>query len=484
MNEIVYIIPSGRILLEHDSGSDLQFDFNHIYKLFPDCLPGQIRIWKTPEKPSRKWSRKINLDESGIPVDFNKTTDKITTLDKKENKEEVIKNQIVSLPIKNKENKPKLPLVVWRGPFYTATGYANMNREITRRLISKGMNLKIEAFPGINQVNSETSEFINTYSKKATDDPNIVVTGYVPMPCSENAAYNIFYTMIESTTAHPEFVKRCNESSKEVWIPNSDNARAMKEAGLCVPEYVIPLGVNTQRFSYGKVDVFNPYYKRVSDLTSCKPEGFRFLSIFRWAKSKGPDVLIKGFLKAFKDNESVHLVIFSHSKYAKCIQEQIIHYADGFYPKNIFLYNDVIPEEMMPSVYKSADCFVLPTRGEGMGLPILEAASMGLPVIASYNTAMMDFLSPETAYIIETDKLEDASDDLAMTTPYYRGQKFPVLGEKSINKLSEYMKTIYNNKDIALEKAKKLKDYVRNNLDWNDCADKIISRLNELLKGM
>jgi glycosyltransferase involved in cell wall biosynthesis len=37
----------------------------------------------------------------------------------------------------------------------------------------------------------------------------------------------------------------------------------------------------------------------------------------------------------------------------------------------------------MPLLYGGADAFVLPTRGEGWGLPILEAMAAGVPAIAT-----------------------------------------------------------------------------------------------------
>ncbi len=41
----------------------------------------------------------------------------------------------------------------------------------------------------------------------------------------------------------------------------------------------------------------------------------------------------------------------------------------------------VCPQADMPSLYKSVDCFVLPSRGEGWGRPQVEAMAMGLPLI-------------------------------------------------------------------------------------------------------
>ncbi len=42
-----------------------------------------------------------------------------------------------------------------------------------------------------------------------------------------------------------------------------------------------------------------------------------------------------------------------------------------------------VPETTLSAIYNAIDIFTLPTRGEGFGLPILEAMSSGLPVVAT-----------------------------------------------------------------------------------------------------
>jgi glycosyltransferase involved in cell wall biosynthesis len=42
-----------------------------------------------------------------------------------------------------------------------------------------------------------------------------------------------------------------------------------------------------------------------------------------------------------------------------------------------------VPAIDMPQLYKSADAFVLPSRGEGWGLPLMEAMAMELPTIGT-----------------------------------------------------------------------------------------------------
>ena len=44
------------------------------------------------------------------------------------------------------------------------------------------------------------------------------------------------------------------------------------------------------------------------------------------------------------------------------------------------------------------DAFVLPTRGEGWGRPVMEAMAMGLPVIVTNFSGTTAFISSSTAY--------------------------------------------------------------------------------------
>src|SRR6185295_2786220 len=52
-------------------------------------------------------------------------------------------------------------------------------------------------------------------------------------------------------------------------------------------------------------------------------------------------------------------------------------------------------------LYHEAHCFVLPTRGEGFGMPILEAMATGLPVIVTGYSGHLDFCNPTTTHLIQ-----------------------------------------------------------------------------------
>lgn len=50
---------------------------------------------------------------------------------------------------------------------------------------------------------------------------------------------------------------------------------------------------------------------------------------------------------------------------------------------SITMMETQLPYSKLPNLYKSVNCFVLSSHGEGWGLPLVEAMSMATPVIAT-----------------------------------------------------------------------------------------------------
>lgn len=104
----------------------------------------------------------------------------------------------------------------------------------------------------------------------------------------------------------------------------------------------------------------------------------------------------------------------------------------------------------MRELYSICDAFVLPTRGEGWGLPIAEAMSSGLPVIVTNATGPMAFANDGNAFMISVEKngvvddmngqKEDKLDDLGYVIP--RG-----------GHLSEQMRYVFDHRLEAREKG-------------------------------
>src|SRR5207247_1086784 len=79
-------------------------------------------------------------------------------------------------------------------------------------------------------------------------------------------------------------------------------------------------------------------------------------------------------------------------------------------PAIALLLNHQYPPHALAALYRSADCFVLPSRGEGWGMPLLEAMACGLPVIATDWSGPRDFLKEDWAYPLRVKRLVPARD--------------------------------------------------------------------------
>lgn len=68
-------------------------------------------------------------------------------------------------------------------------------------------------------------------------------------------------------------------------------------------------------------------------------------------------------------------------------------------------WSGYVPEAELPQAYRAADVFVLPSRYEGFGLPVLEAMASGTPVICS-NTSSLPEVAGEAALLIDPLRVE------------------------------------------------------------------------------
>ena len=139
----------------------------------------------------------------------------------------------------------------------------------------------------------------------------------------------------------------------------------------------------------------------------------------------------------------------------------------------VFSINEVVPTHQLGALYRSADCFVLPSRGEGWGLPLLEAMACGLPVIATNWSAQTDFIHHGIAYPLGIEGLVPAE----ARCPYYDGFNW---AEPSYGHLRALMRHVYENREEARLKGERASAEVLGRWTWRHSAEKIIRRMREV----
>jgi glycosyltransferase involved in cell wall biosynthesis len=140
---------------------------------------------------------------------------------------------------------------------------------------------------------------------------------------------------------------------------------------------------------------------------------------------------------------------------------------------------DPLTDREIAEVYLAMDGFVFPSRGEGFGLPPLEAMSCGIPVVGTAATGMKEFMREDICYPVASRgwKLEPRCDWI---TGDYVGQLF---ADPDYIQYRDAVWQMYSNREEAKAKAKKAREFVVANYRAELMVSRMNQRLEEIMGG-
>ena len=248
--------------------------------------------------------------------------------------------------------------------------------------------------------------------------------------------YRIGFTMLETDRLPASWVEQANQMD-ELWTPSAWGAEVFRASGVRPPVHVIPLGIDAVRFR----SAAGPR-ARLRDRTI-------FLSVFEWGERKGWDVLLHAWRAAFAPTDPVLLLLKIDCRMP--LPNPVRELAAALpapHPPVGLIYNQPLSGAQLIELYQSVDCFVLPTRGEGWGMPILEAMACGVPAIATDWSAPTTFLHAQNGYPLPIRGLAATGSAAA----HYRDAQWAVPDEAA---LVELLRRAVRNPDerVALGRA-------------------------------
>src|SRR5690606_3827184 len=195
----------------------------------------------------------------------------------------------------------------------------------------------------------------------------------------------IGYAVFE-TTRLPGHLRRAIASLDQVWVPAHWCRDRLVAQGIPAERIrVIPEGVDVEK--YGRAPV-----EREPGAV------FRFLSVGKWEKRKCQEELIRTFIDTFDESEPVELILHAHNPFLPgvSLERKIREASVG--TRHRIRASAALSDAELVALYRGCDAFVLPSRGEAWGLPIVEAMAAGLPVITTAHAGPLDFIAPEHAF--------------------------------------------------------------------------------------
>jgi glycosyltransferase involved in cell wall biosynthesis len=202
------------------------------------------------------------------------------------------------------------------------------------------------------------------------------------------------------TTRIPRRDRRGLDGLDEVWIPSAWGREILVDNGVDPARvHVVPEGVDPA--------IFTP------PAVAAPRARFRFLCVGKWEERKGTADLVRTFCAAFGPDEPVELYLHCWNPVRPDLDLAATVAALAPFPHAPVIVGRPLSRAALVALYQSSHAFVLPTRGEGWGLPILEAMACGLPVIVTDHGGHRAFTSAATAYLVRVGAMVDVADPIA-----------------------------------------------------------------------
>jgi len=248
-----------------------------------------------------------------------------------------------------------------------------------------------------------------------------------------------------------------NSRILQLWTPSEYCKEKFIESGVTVPIKVVPHGVSDK-------------YKPINIRT--KGNKLRLL----WSgapnsKRKNIEFMLEGFVKAYKDNPNVTLIIKVNKIYDQTfdVNKVVSKIVPDYMLQQIQYMDDDVTEEDMIQLFNSVDAYVSTSYSEGFGMQILESLACGTPVITTCGTGQDQMINDKNIKGILSVKNTN-KEIWAPLIPPYNNVKWI---KPDLNNFIEQLKYIGDDKNYNKLKKECLSsvDYIHKNWSWKNIVE-------------
>jgi glycosyltransferase involved in cell wall biosynthesis len=214
----------------------------------------------------------------------------------------------------------------------------------------------------------------------------VVLNHRLPM-----AAVNVVRAMFEADGIPRDAAARCNSLWDEVWVPTQFNFDTFSRSGVDASKLrVVPEALDDQLYNpagaaleEARVAMWSNASHPFAPLARLKRHGrYVFLSVFKWERRKNWAGLLQAYFQEFSRRDPVTLVLRTHKAWETDPQDDLkrLRKKNPDAP-HVLLLRQRVDCQSQALLYSLCDAFVLPTHGEGWGLPTMEVG-VGEPACA------------------------------------------------------------------------------------------------------
>jgi glycosyltransferase involved in cell wall biosynthesis len=253
----------------------------------------------------------------------------------------------------------------------------------------------------------------------------------------------------------------------DIWIPSEWGRKVAVDQGINADKItVVHEGVNP--------NLYHPYLIPPSDK-------FRFLLIGKYEQRKSIDESIEAFAMTYGNNPDVELVIKSDFFRNHIEKKQALEYKiASMRVNNIHLVWGYQTQNQLANLYRSANVFLFPTKAEGWGLPLIEAAATGLPLVTTFHSGQTEFLQDIRSSCVLLDYTLRPI-ECAETKEFYPAEdgNYGKWAVTTVEEIAQGIKLAYNNYTALHTQAVKNSIVIRNKYSWSASANSALNALKQ-----
>lgn len=290
----------------------------------------------------------------------------------------------------------------WRSPLSMVDGYGRHGIWLIRELHRQGaMALVRECnWTDPNWIPPDIRVLRNAAHSQLPSRVGVSFTlGYDPELYDHPSLIKIGVTQFETDRLPYVHVANLNRCDHAV-VTSSFNVRVFRNSGVRIPISVMTPGIPVDDF---------PYWERP------KNGLFKVLIMGALTPRKNPLGAIRIFQRASEGNPDWRLTIKTRKAAGMPDVEKVA--AQDYRIKVVTKDDD--PNTLIQHYYDH-DCLLWPSKGEGVGLPPLEAMATGMELVCSDNSGMSDYLNDDVAYKIKMSGTESAQGPNCFTDEYVK----------------------------------------------------------------
>jgi glycosyltransferase involved in cell wall biosynthesis len=297
--------------------------------------------------------------------------------------------------------------------------------------------------------------------------PQDINISFVSMPIHAHyKGTNIQWVVFESTRVPPT-VMSTMLAADQIWVP-SEWGRQTLIANGADPErcHVIPEGVNSSQY--------HPYNPRVdSPILS-------YLITGKYELRKSIIETIFAWIREFGNDPDVELIVKS-DHFANQVEKynELSNWLGTTGVSNVRVLWGPIPDADLVDLYQQSHVFVLPSKGEGWGLPLIEAAAVGLPIITVMHSGHTEFLQHIQSSVISVDydMVPIACEEYKFFYPTEDGN-WGAWAQPRIDSIRQALRTSRDNYTVLQSRAFANSTIIRDAFSWERSVDRVVNLLH------